>query len=310
MLEDLKLGRQYDGLIYLVESARNPPTLKSHHHVELELNLVVRGSISYVLGERRHTFGRRTLLWLFPSQEHQLVDRTSDAENYVAVFKPRLIARSCRSAAYEGLKRDSADVDGVLHTVLPVETFDLVRKTMDSLMEAAPDADVLNREAGFGAKSDFRYDHRDPDGLNAGLHHLLLLCWRCQRAGKALDGAVTLHSAVRKALDSISRGSEKQSLRSLALRCGASEAHLSRMFTRQIGVPVSRYRNSVRLARFMQLIRQPEQRTITEAVYAAGFGSYAQFHRVFTQAYGRGPRECLQAFKEAPEDRPGVRLAL
>lgn len=112
MLEDLKLGRQYDGLIYLVESARNPPTIKSHHHVELELNLVVRGSISYVLGERRHTFGRRTLLWLFPSQEHQLVDRTSDAENYVAVFKPRLIARSCRSAAYEGLKRDSADVDG------------------------------------------------------------------------------------------------------------------------------------------------------------------------------------------------------
>jgi AraC-like DNA-binding protein len=298
MLEDLKLGRQYDGLIYLVESARNPPTIRSHHHVELELNLVVRGTISYVLGERRFTFGRRTLLWLFPSQEHQLVDRTSDAENYVAVFKPRLIARSCRSVAYEGLKRDTADVDGVLHTVLPVETFDLVRKTMDSLMEAAPDADVLNREAGFGVNSDFRYDHRDPDGLNAGLHHLLLLCWRCQRAGKALDGAVDLHSAVRKALDSISKGDERQSLRALARHCGASEAHLSRMFTRQIGVPVSRYRNSVRLARFMGFMRQPEPMTITEAMYAAGFGSYAQFHRVFTQTYGKGPRECLHDFKE------------
>ncbi len=297
MLEDLKLGKQYDGLIYLVESARNPPTIKSHHHVELELNLVVRGTISYVLGERRFTFARRTLLWLFPSQEHQLVDRSSDAENYVAVFKHRLIARSCRSAAYEGLKRDTADVDGVLHTVLPLESFDLVRKTMDSLMEAAPDADVLNREAGFGVNSDFRYDHKDPDGLNAGLHHLLLLCWRCQRAGKPLDGAVALHSAVRKALDSISKGNEKQTLGALAQRCGASEAHLSRMFTRQIGVSVSRYRNSVRLARFMEYIRQPEKRTITEAVYAAGFGSYAQFHRVFTQAYGRGPRECLQAFE-------------
>ncbi len=301
MLEDLKLGRQYDGLIYLVESARNPPTIRSHRHVELELNLVVRGTISYVLGEQRFTFGRRTLLWLYPSQEHQLVDRSSDAENYVAVFKPRLIARSCRSASYEGLKRDRAEVDGVLHTVLPVEDFDLVRKTMDSLMEAAPDPDVLNREAGFGVASDFRYDHRDPDGLNAGLHHLLLLCWRCQRAGTGSGDSVTLHSAVRKALDSISKGSEKQSLRALALRCGASEAHLSRMFTRQIGVSVSRYRNSVRLARFMQYIRQPEPRTITEAVYAAGFGSYAQFHRVFTQAYGRGPRECLQAFKEPVE---------
>ena len=39
---------------------------------------------------------------------------------------------------------------------------------------------------------------------------------------------------------------------------------------------------------------------MTHAAYAAGFGSYAQFHRVFTQAYGRGPRECLKAFKDAP----------
>jgi AraC-like DNA-binding protein len=49
----------------------------------------------------------------------------------------------------------------------------------------------------------------------------------------------------------------------------------------------------------MEYVRKPEQTTITEAVYAAGFGSYAQFHRVFTAAYGRGPRECLQAFGEA-----------
>src|SRR5580698_9627123 len=136
MLENLKLGRRHDGFIYLAESARNPPTIRSHRHVELELNLVVRGSISYVLGELRFAFGRRTLLWLFPSQEHQLVDRTSDSENYVAVFKPSLIARSCRSATYEGLKRDKADVDGVLHTVLPLDRFDLIRRTMDCLMEA------------------------------------------------------------------------------------------------------------------------------------------------------------------------------
>jgi AraC-like DNA-binding protein len=248
---------------------------------------VVRGSISYVLGERRFTFGPRTLLWLFPSQEHQLVDRSRDAENYVAVFKPALIARSCRSATYEGLKRDTAEVDGILHTILPLETFDLVRK------------------AGFGVNSDFRYDHKDPDGLNAGLHHLLLLCWRCQRAGKALDGAVAVHSAVLKALELLS-ADEKQSLRALAKRCGASEAHLSRMFTRQIGVSVTRYRNSVRLGRFLDYYRRPEQRTITEAVYAAGFGSYAQFHRVFTQAYGRGPREGLRLVRDGAGGVPAL----
>lgn len=307
MLQDLKLGPRYDGFIYLAESARNPPTIRSHHHAELELNLVVRGSISYVLGERRFTFGPRTLLWLFPTQEHQLVDRSRDSQNFVAVFKPGLIARSCRSAAYEGLRRDSADVDGILHTVLPLETFDLVRRTMDGLLEAAPDPDVLNREAGFGVASDFRYDHGDPDGLNAGLHHLLLLCWRCQRAGKVLDGAIALHSAVLKALEILSGTDDKLGLRSLSRRCGASEAHLSRMFTRQIGVSVTRYRNSVRLGRFLDTYRKPEQRTITEAVYAAGFGSYAQFHRVFTQAYGRGPREGLRHVREGSDVVPAAR---
>jgi hypothetical protein len=44
MLEDLKLGARYDGFLYLVESTGNPPKLKSHHHIELELNLVVQGT--------------------------------------------------------------------------------------------------------------------------------------------------------------------------------------------------------------------------------------------------------------------------
>jgi hypothetical protein len=68
MLEDLKLGKSYDGFIFLAESTRNPPKLKSHHHIELELNLVVRGSITYIVNERRYTFQPRTLLWLFPEQ--------------------------------------------------------------------------------------------------------------------------------------------------------------------------------------------------------------------------------------------------
>ena len=40
--------------------------------------------------------------------------------------------------------------------------------------------------------------------------------------------------------------------------------------------------------------RKSGQRTVTEAVYAAGFGSYAQFYKVFTNAYGHGPRNLLK----------------
>jgi methylphosphotriester-DNA--protein-cysteine methyltransferase len=45
---------------------------------------------------------------------------------------------------------------------------------------------------------------------------------------------------------------------------------------------------------FFRSLLRDGTKTISEAMYAAGFGSYAQFHRVFTQAYGGGPREALR----------------
>jgi AraC-like DNA-binding protein len=293
VLEDLKIGPKYDGFLFLAESVRNPPKLNSHHHVELELNVVVRGSITYVVGGRRFTFGRRTLLWMFPAQEHQLVDRSDDAQNYVAVFKPEMLARSCRSPAYAGVRRKRANVDGVLCTVLEPDAFDLIDKMMASIMEGSLDPDLLNREAGFGVGSDFSFEHGDPERLNAGLHHLLLHCWHCQSNGATLRQDVKLHPAVSKALELLSEAEWEESLGSLAKQCGVSEAYLSRVFARQIGVPISRYRNSLRLSRFWTHYRRRDQVTMAEAVYAAGFGSYAQFFKVFTQAYGRGPRACL-----------------
>jgi len=295
VLQDLKLGPEYDGFLFLAESARNPPSLRSHHHAELELNLVARGSITYVTGDGRFTFGPRSLLWMFPAQEHQLVDRTNDAQNYVAVFKPGLIARSCHSAPYKGLKRKKADPGQVLHSVLDPETFVFLRKMMDHVMVGSLDPDLLNRESGFGVGSDFRYRHGDPDGLNAGLHHLLLLCWRFQQAGTSGNRAVSLHPAVSKAIELLSDDSWTGSLARLARQCGLSEAHFSRMFARQVGVPLNRYRNSLRMARFWECYSKPVRPTIMEAVYAAGFGSYAQFFKVFTESYGQGPRACLKS---------------
>ena len=128
---------------------------------------------------------------------------------------------------------------------------------------------------------------------------LLLLCWRNHRTGKALGEATALHPTVRRALRLLSEGDGPASLTDLAKACGASEAYLSRTFRRQIGVPLTRYRNSLRLSRFWEHYRQPAQKTLAEAVYAAGFGSYAQFYKVFTEAYGRGPRACLHQVAES-----------
>jgi AraC-like DNA-binding protein len=289
VLEDLKIAPRYDGFLFLAESARNPPVLRSHRHVELELNVVVEGAITYVVRGQRFTFAKRSLLWMFPAQEHQLVDRSSDAKYYVAVFKPDLISDACRDERYSALKRGDVSGGGVLHTTLEPAAFDLVKHTMDSLMEGALDADLLNREAGFGVASDFSFEHGDPDALNAGLRHLMLLCWRYQQAGGGSGPAVSLHPSVVKALGLLGNSAWDGSLAALARHCGVSEAYLSRVFARQMGVSLGRYRNSVRLGRFLELCRQPGQKTMLEAAYSAGFGSYAQFYKVFVQTYGTGP---------------------
>ena len=289
MLENLKIGSEYDGLIFLIESSRNPPFIRPHHHIELELNLVVQGSITYVVEGRRLTFGRRCLLWLFPSQEHQMVERTTDARFYVCVFTPRMIADTCRGKFYEGLKRQEPVEDGIRHTLLDGVAFDLVRSTMDALVVDGLDPDLLNREAGFGLSPEFRYRHHDPDWLNAGLRHLLLLCWRQQDGRHGLNRSVALHPAVRQALQLVSDPNTDENFAAVARSCGVSPAYLSRTFRKQVGVTLTHYRNYARLGRFWEEFHRPGSRSLLDAVFAAGFGSYPQFFRVFKQAYGVSP---------------------
>jgi methylphosphotriester-DNA--protein-cysteine methyltransferase len=299
MWKNLKLSGVYDGLLFLADASRSLRRIESHRHAELELNLIVRGTATYVVNGRRFTFSPRTLLWLFPQQEHQLVDRSDNAQFFVAVFKPSLIARSCRTAIYAGLTQEASEEDGMMSTLLSPESFDLVQKTMVTVMHGGLEPDLLNREAGFGPESEFVFEHHDPDALNAGLRYLLLLCWRIQLEGESAAGATVLHPAVRWALKLLSEDGAEQNLEELAKACGTSKSYLSRTFHRQIGVPLNRYRNSLRLARFFDEYRQPDQKAMAEAVYAAGFGSYAQFYKVFTQAYGRGPRDAMASAQQA-----------
>jgi AraC-like DNA-binding protein len=223
------------------------------------------------------------------------------------VFKPTLIERSCRTPAYQGLKRAGRGMQSVLHTRLEPDAFDLVRKAMDAIMHGSIDPDLLNREGGYGASSSFSFRHNDPDGLNAGLHFLLLLGWRSRESGRVVDPPTPLHPCVKRALAVLSRHDANQPLPALARQCGVSESHLSRIFHRQIGVPLTRYRNSLRLARFWEVYRVGDQKNLSEAVYEAGFGSYARFYKVFVQHYGTGPRASLAVTESAT--RRGMELA-
>lgn len=78
----------------------------------------------------------------------------------------------------------------------------------------------------------------------------------------------------------------------LAARVGVSVSGLSRAFKSIMGLSVAQYRSRLRLERFLSLV-DPRGGNLLAAALDAGFGSYAQFHRVFRAALGKAPKEYL-----------------
>jgi AraC-like DNA-binding protein len=81
--------------------------------------------------------------------------------------------------------------------------------------------------------------------------------------------------------------------REIAPKLDISPSRLARVFKGEMGMSLVDYRNRLRLERFQVLVDSGGE-NLLEAALAAGFGSYAQFHRVFRALRGTTPREYLR----------------
>ena len=79
----------------------------------------------------------------------------------------------------------------------------------------------------------------------------------------------------------------------IAAKLELSLSRLARVFKAEMGMSLVEYRNRLRLDRFEVLLDRGRT-NLLEAALAAGFGSYAQFHRVFRALRHMTPREYLQ----------------
>jgi AraC-like DNA-binding protein len=80
----------------------------------------------------------------------------------------------------------------------------------------------------------------------------------------------------------------------LAVELGVSPGHLARSFKREMGLSLVDYRNRRRIDRFFDTVsRAGGTVNLLDAALKAGFGSYAQFHRVYRKFLGTAPREVL-----------------
>ena len=118
----------------------------------------------------------------------------------------------------------------------------------------------------------------------------MLLAEMPRSRGKGfVTGSAAPHAAVIRATRLLS-DDPSRSATDLAAHVDVTPNRLARLFKTEMGVSIVDYRNQLRLERFVTLIGGVRRPNMADAARAAGFGSYAQFHRVFHALRGTTPR--------------------
>lgn len=263
MKEQLRLPAHCDGSLWLHRN--HGRILAMHHHVELEFNLVTHGTGLYLLANRKYAIRRGDLLWLFPAQEHVLIEQSPDFQMWIGVFKPRLVSRVARDAPARTLRE--ADPAGHFNRRLASAGL----RRLEALCE---ELEACRAQTGL---------------FNAGLAYVLLTTWDEFVTAADVATGVDVHPAVEKAARLIRDATTRLPVEVLAQQAGLSSSRLSRLFKQQTGVTLLDFRNRQRLERFLELYGTGQRQNMLDAALEAGFGSYPQFHRVFKQVMGCSP---------------------
>jgi methylphosphotriester-DNA--protein-cysteine methyltransferase len=225
-----------------------------HAHYQLEFNLIISGRGTYFLEDGQHDLVPGTLVWLLPEQSHRLM-RSPDLDMWMVMCERDGLDDSFLSSVSENACR-----------VLSTE--DVI--ALDRLL------------------SHIAQDVEDPTVYQAGLQYAVRSAHYVSRttAGPAKK---RLHPAVLQALSILRSNPESPTASALAKMCGVNPDYLGQLLSEQTGRGFVEWRNRTRLERFA--ILYPESGDLLTAALAAGFGSYAQFHRVCVDLIGATPGE-------------------
>lgn len=267
-LDTLSLPPGSTGMVWLPDPDRPPSRIIYHHrHAELEANLVTAGSGTYLIGDATCHLEPGSLVWLFPAQNHCLVQRSADFSFIIAVWRPAAVAAAAGDLGDAML---AADDPGPLCRRL-------------GLRRLREDAELLG-ELG----------RAPPAEREAGLGYALRRLWRHGREAPATTAAGMPPAVARAArLLADAEAGREVTLASLARGAGLSPDHLARLFRRHIGEAPLAYRNRSCLDRFLDRWR-PGVEAMPLAL-ACGFGSYSAFNRAFRAQLGTSPRRWMAA---------------
>lgn len=240
-----------------------------HAHETLEVNLILNGSGWLLMGDRRIPLRAGHLIWLWPGVWHLASEWSSDLVLWVAEWQPPWAGRLQRARRKDSPSPLNTSTD-------PVRVLDpAALRRMDGMLEA-----VSAR-------------HRT-DALNRGLAFALFALWDEYQQAAPLKRDCSFHPRVEEALRRAGDIQSPLSLHELAENVGVSPTYLSALFQQQTGLSLPAYRNRLRLQEFFRRLQARPDISLLGHALDAGFGSYAQFYRVFASLMGCSPREWQQ----------------
>jgi AraC-like DNA-binding protein len=265
-----RLPKDLEGVL-LLEDRRDEsgwlPTQELHCHDELELHFIERGrGVFQLVSVERLVVEAGMLVWIPPRREHLLLEASADFRRWMLLCRPRVVRRVVTSGSDVLLGRSAKELFGQLPKVSATS----LRQTF---------ADVrADRAGGLSV-------------VNAGVAFALARAWFHFSSAASRPEPAALHPAVALAVRLLREPGERLSLPDLAKQAGITESHLSKVFMAQMNTSVTEYRNRVRVEQFLQIYGDGSGLTLLDAALEAGFGSYAQFYRIFCKHMGYSPAE-------------------
>lgn len=237
-----------------------------HAHPALEINLVLRGTGSVLLEDRRYPLLPGHLVWLWPGQRHIPARWSADMLMWIIEWRPVFFTRLRRARGGSV----PAPGDSRVYWCRRLDSGPL--QNMEGLLEATAAAETA-------------------DTCNTGLNFALLALWDEFVRAKPVAVEHFLHPKLEAVLNLLQDPGEDIHLDDLARRVSMSPYYLSVLFKQQTGLSLPDYRNRQRLNQFFHLYREKPEIRMMELALEAGFGSYAQFYRVFRESTGKTPRQ-------------------
>jgi len=226
-----------------------------HFHAEPEINLVVRGSATFGIGNKLVTAAAGELVAFPSAQDHVLLDTSPDLYLYAIGLDSEFSAQVLRDEPSRPFHVRLADSE--------------LRPVLDRASDIVERADVGQ----LGAE------------LWQRVH------WLARRSTPRSASAT--HVLTRRTLQLLDADPEL-ALTALARTLRAHPAELSRRFHGDMGITLVRYRMRLKLLKFIDLVDSRGAELMT-AASSAGFGSYSQCHRAFRAELGCSPRDFFVA---------------